>query len=397
MPVDSVIPPRRGRFFLVVPIGLEEAAAKELREWCSVLAIEFGDAAFLVKEEIVKGGIEFEVGEAVGLLLNRCLKIGSRILQRVHIFQTRDWGVLEKELRSVPWKRFFPKGIKDWEIAASESRMNNEKHLRQFIDEKFEGKSFAVGDEQAPVAYLRVHDNVFTLSRDTSGEHLHFRGYRQQQGEAPLRENLAAFMWSFLSESHSRYALEQVQMVDPFCGSGTLLIEAALWNRVVASRPFVCDFWLQPQDEKLFAATVARLQTWNLKLLGVDSDPSVIEKARKNAAMGVKGATLQFFCEDSTQGERPSWLNREFPVYLISNPPYGGKGRLKSEDSWRQLWLKALEKYQPELALGLGPEKEGKKGDMLSDWQCLETRKFLNGGIRVTASMWKKIAKTSSR
>ncbi|MEY4615132.1 MAG: hypothetical protein RJB66_92 [Pseudomonadota bacterium] len=390
MPLGKVQKQGLGSFFLIAPIGLEEAAAKELQQWCSVLALEFGDKALLRRCDIVKGGVEFEVGESVGLLLNRCLKIGSRILQRVHSFQTRDWGVVEKEFRTIAWKHYFPKGLREWEIAASDSRMNNEKHLQKFIDEKFKGKFFEVGGADAPVAYLRVHDNIFTVSRDTSGEHLHFRGYRQQQGEAPLRENLAAFLWAFLLEHRSRLVLEQSQIVDPFCGSGTLLFEAALWNAIVASRHFISDPWVEAESQRLFANVGKRLKPWSLQLVGIDSESEVLAKAKSNAERLRFTSTLRFLCEDSTSGSFPAWLDQNKPVILISNPPYGGKGRLQSKDSWRQLWGKALDHYQPELAIGLGPEREAKKGDRLGDWQCLEVKKFLNGGIRVAASLWMK-------
>lgn len=91
-------------FFLVVALGLEERAENELIDWCAVLATEFGAMAYLQKIEVVKGGIEFEIGEPVGLLLNRCLKLPSRILQRIHSFTTREWPVVEKELNKVQWK-----------------------------------------------------------------------------------------------------------------------------------------------------------------------------------------------------------------------------------------------------------------------------------------------------
>ncbi len=379
------------KFFLVVPIGIEEAAKKELEEWAAVLALEFGPDAFVRDLQLVKGGIEFQIGEQVGLLLNRCLKLPSRLLQRVHSFTTRDWTVIEKELKTVQWKHYFPEGIKEWEIAASDSKMNNEKHLLKFLIEKFEGRFYNKSDDGV-VAYLRVHDNVFTVSRDTSGAHLHFRGYRKQQGEAPLRENLAAYLWSVLLEGKSRFDAEKVTVVDPFAGSGTLLFETWLWNRIITTRSFAGDRWITKDSEQRFQKIESRLNHWPLQLKGVDIDSDVIEKANQNQQTLIENKLIEFKRESSTEGSRPSWLSPEHRVWLISNPPYGGKGRLKSSESWRSLWESALKKYQPEWAVGLGPERDCRKGEVWGSWECLQTYKFLNGGLRVAASVWKQKA-----
>lgn len=379
---------RREKFFLVVPIGLERASHQELLEWSMVFATEFSEAAFLRNVEVVKGGIEFEVSEEVGLLLNRCLKIPSRILQRVHSFTTREWVTVEKELRTIPWDQFFPQGIQDWEIAASESKMNNEKHLAQFLEEKFSGRFYASSDKGTK-AYLRVHNNVFTISRDTSGEHLHFRGYRKQQGEAPLRENLAAFLWSLLIDGQSRCEVEQVLIVDPFVGAGTLLIEAQLWNSPVATRDFASKAWISEKAEKRFKRMVSRLNPWNLKLIGVDRDPSVLRKAQENFQIAKFRNGIALHTEDSCSPDTPTWLVEDSQVWLMSNPPYGGKGRLKGVTSWHDLWAAALKRYNPEKAVAVGPEREVRVGMTLHRSICVGVFPFLNGGIRVAASLWK--------
>lgn len=376
------------KFYLIVPIGIEEAAKQELESWSSVLALEFGADAFVSDVQITKGGIEFQIGEQVGLLLNHCLKLPSRLLQRVHSFTTREWSVVEKELKTVAWKSYFPQGITEWEIAASESKMNNEKHLSKFLAEKFEGRAYQISPQGA-TAYLRVHDNVFTISRDTSGEHLHFRGYRKLQGEAPLRENFAAFLWSVLIEGKSRSDLEKVWIIDPFAGSGTLLIEAWHWNRLVSTRSFACDRWITKDTLQKIQKVESRLNQWSLKLVGIDTDADVLQKARSNGRILASDLPIELKCESSTEGGRPSWLPKDQSVWLMSNPPYGGKGRIKGTESWKNLWEAALKKYDPEWAVGLGPERECKKGDHLGAWECLQTQKFLNGGLRVAASVWK--------
>lgn len=406
-------------FFLIVPIGLEDAAKEELLEWCGVLSTEFGNEAFVSKTLVVKGGVEFQIGSPeVAFLLNSCLKLTSRILQRIHVFQTREWPVIEKELKSVPWKEYFPQGIAEWEIAASESRMNNEKHLAQFLQEKFENRFYTI-QESGCTAYLRVHDNVFTLSRDTSGEHLHFRGYRKQQGEAPLRENLAAFLWSFLLRHRSRLDAEKALIIDPFVGSGTLLCEALLWNQVIESRTFPSMSWVSKDKLKQFESVNSRLTPWSLHLLGVDRDQEVLDKAQLNiqnlklvsshnstksagnehkdgAPHSLKAASPISLLQGDSTNLSPDLMNQitkknSFSsIWLISNPPYGGKGRIKSEKSWKVLWEEALVSNQPDWAVAVGPERECKKDEVLAGWKCVDTQRFLNGGLRVAASLWKK-------
>lgn len=381
---------QRSQFFLVVPIGLEEAAKQELLEWLAILATEFSGEAFVEALEVHKGGVEFEVGEQVGLCLNRCLKIPSRILQRLRRFTTRDWKMVESELKQVEWKKVFPQGICDWEIAASASKINNEKHLLTLLESQFKNK-FYQPNEQGATAYLRVHDNQFILSRDTSGEHLHFRGYRKQQGEAPLRENFAAFMWAMLTRHQSRQALSSIQFIDPFVGSGTLVFESMLWNKLVQTRNFASDNWLKPETERKLADINERLQSPKLNWIGVDRDQDVLSKAENNAKVFGPTLPIKWVLGDSTDelttAESGSVAE---PVWLMSNPPYGGKGRLASSLSWREIWTRTLKKYKPQRALALGPEREARKGDQIEGWTCVEILRFLNGGIRVAASVWEK-------
>lgn len=399
-------------FFLISPIGLEEYCYKELKDWCSLLSIEFGDKSFLKEANLVKGGVEFKLNsENVGLILNHCLKLPSRLLQRIHRFETRSWNNLEKELKLIPWKKYFPNGISDWEIAASKSKINNEKHIAQFLKDHFEDRFYKIINSNATLndsrtlnkdnaikAYLRVHQNVFTLSRDISGEHLHFRGYRKEQGQAPLRENLAAFMWSFLSQSIPNSELEESYILDPYVGSGTLLFEAILWNEILNFRNYPSDQWISNDSLVQMDQIKCRLTNKNRTFLGVDLDQEVIEKAQSNLKRIVNSLTfipqIKFIIANSMkEGEVEPILKShvgEQPLLLISNPPYGGSGRLKTHKTWSQIWQTTLRCYNPKWALALGPERECHLGMELGLWQCTKTQRFLNGGIRVVASLWKR-------
>lgn len=381
---------------MVVPIGLESLALKELQEWTAILATEWGSAAFLIKVELVKGGVEFRVGREVGWVLNHVLKLPSRILERIAQFTTREKNVFQTEMQKVSWREWFPLGIAHWEIAASESKMNNEKHLLEWIETHLRGKAYSANEQQGWVAYLRVHNNQFTLSRDLSGEHLHFRGYRKNQGEAPLRENFAAALWGLLLQYRSPHDLQESVVIDPFVGSGTLLFEGLLWNRFVKTRSFPADALIESSQKQRLLRIEANLIKWAWSMRGVDIDSGVLAKARENlkemALSPKEKIELEFICENScdssSDNRAPSWLPVGKPVILISNPPYGGQGRLRSKDPWGKIWEGALKRYSPELAIGIGPEREVKKGMRLGVWECSEVIRFLNGGLRVATSVW---------
>lgn len=408
--------------FLVVPLGLEDAALNELEEVSIELQRLFGPGFALKQVEKVSGGVEFESDEKLAWAANSLLKIPSRILQRWLSFKVRDFPSLYKKLSKSNWKAsLFKSGIGKIHIAASASRLNNEKRLMKLLLEVLEELKISVGQAQAPDLYFRMHDDIATLSIDTTGEHLHFRGYRQQQGEAPLRENFAAFVWSILIEGMSLAELADYNVVDPMVGSGTLLFEALLWDKQINSRTYTSTAWLDASIiEKVYKRWSGK--AFSFHIWGFDHSKEVLLKAQENfktiqkfnnantdkssmvhqanadksfenkktetlSSLSDSIAQFQFFDLLDTNKTQISIELFKKKRLLLSNPPYGE--RLQIEGSCLAYCEKALEVFTPEKAVFLVPDrKETRAIKNLGQYFKLSETAFLNNGIRVLAQKW---------
>lgn len=166
---------------------------------------------------------------------------------------------------------------------------------------------------------VRVHQTEVSVALDLTGEPLSFRGYRQQAGEAPLREHLAAGLVEI-----SDWDMEST-LVDPMCGSGTILIEAALKARqgiLPRKEPFLFHRW-EIFDRKAFAKAQAEAAgsirpIHDLRLFGFDKDPKVIAHARANAKRAQVDDVIHFEVLPIERLRAPEGP----PGWLLANPPY---------------------------------------------------------------------------
>jgi len=181
-----------------------------------------------------------------------------------------------------------------------------------------------VSKQDADVRFqLRMEKSCFYFLRDFSGPSLHQRGYRKEQGEAPLKEHLAAALLIRSGWQHHQ------PLVDPFCGSGTLLIEAALMARQLApglKRPLFA-FEKEPDfDNSLYQELRAKalgqrqMLASSCKLIGFDFDFKQIDKARQNAARAGVADLVEFRQGDAT---KLAPVVTELPGVIVTNPPYG--------------------------------------------------------------------------
>jgi len=170
---------------------------------------------------------------------------------------------------------------------------------------------------------LRMEKHSFYFLRDFSGPSLHQRGYRKEQGEAPLKEHLAAALLI-----RSGWQFDQ-PLVDPFCGSGTLLIEAALMARQLAPGLKRLQFAFEKEPEfdnalyqELRAKALGSRQALadSCKLIGFDLDFKQIDKARQNAARAGVADLIEFRQGDAT---KLAPVHTDKPGALVTNPPYG--------------------------------------------------------------------------
>ena len=314
--------------FAIVAPGLEPIVAREL-------------TALGERPSIDDGGVSWE-GDARSLMqANLWLRTASRILVRVAQFKAIAFYELERRAKRIPWDRFVAHGRgAEFRVTARKSKLYHSDAIAQRL---VDAAGLGVGankphpTDHPPATQLfivRVFKDQFTISADTSGELLHKRGYRQDVGKAPLRETLAAALL-LASDWTGR-----VPLLDPFCGSGTIPIEAALIARRLAPglhRRFAYMEW--PEfDARTWNALLGEAKTFALAgspvpLLGSDRDASAIESARANAERAGVAGDVELGVRAVSALKAP-----DTPGLVATNPPYGV--RLSSESDVRDLYAR---------------------------------------------------------
>tara|TARA_B100001248_G_scaffold260756_1_gene249890 strand:- start:13086 stop:14216 length:1131 start_codon:yes stop_codon:yes gene_type:complete len=196
--------------------------------------------------------------------------------------------------------------------------------------EKFSSRPNVDTENPDMSVHVRVYKNQISLSLDLSGKALHERSYKKRLGEAPLKENLAASLLRF-----ANWSPEQ-PLVDPMCGGGTILIEAARWAAQIPAghlRDFAFQRWKnyqQPEWEKRKAEIDANINTdVELSLWGADISGQVLENAKQNAKRAGVAELIHWQVQDVEKMDLP-----HSNATIISNPPYakriGDKSELKA-------------------------------------------------------------------
>jgi putative N6-adenine-specific DNA methylase len=307
----------------VVAPGLEEAAAREIAALPDVTEL---------RPEV--GGVEWSAPPIGGYRANLWLRIPTRVLGRVGTVEAREFGKLRRRAAGLDWGAFVPPGATlSLRASASRSRLYHTGAIVETaalaIGDAVKGVHVAKDDEAADVSILvRGHEDHFTFSVDASGERLHRRGARIEIGAAPLRETLAAGLLALAGWEPS------VPLVDPMCGAGTIVIEAALQALDRApgmTRAFGEGFAID--DWPLFSAGVASTEAATLReearsrirpalpapIVGSDHDARAIDSAQRNADRAEVGAALTLASRDITDARPPG----PSPGLVIANPPYG--------------------------------------------------------------------------
>jgi len=372
--------------FAVAAPGLEALCAAELRALGIAAAAE-------------PGGVAWEGGMDDVYRANLWLRTASRVVVRAATFRARSFIELERHGKKVPWERWVARGRRvRIRVTSKKSKLYHEgaiaERLLNFIDDRVGGIGAAeavkgaededveTGDEQLFV--VRVVRDEFTVSADSSGALLHFRGYRQALARAPLRETLAAAM---LLGAGWR---GDTPLLDPMCGSGTIPTEAALIARSIAPglaaagrepRRFAFTAWPgHAADEWARAVDVARggiLPSSPVPIAGSDRDAGAIEAARANAERAGVAGDVGFEVRPVSAIEPPPG-----PGLIIANPPYGV--RVGESDALRSLYAaigKTARAKAPGWTLGLLSADRKLEGQVGLPWD--ERFRTSNGGIPV--------------
>ena len=372
-------------FYLIYPLGLAHNGLLELQEkW----AIHFPEAPLEILS-VDEAGLLIKVKTKEGFALNHILRSPTRILLRVAEFKARDFPKLFQKISKLPWKNLMIGGTPEVEVAATNSRLFDsrkiekaihdglaENYRKQPVKKKYLDHLELNKTSALPKIYYRAVDDVITISLDTTGEMLHFRGEKIFTGLAPIRENLATLLLKSLTKNltDSDYTL-----IDPMCGSGTFLIEAHDAYKVNFERSFSYEhtpYWIDFAAKKPFLESF-KSGTNNLfsKYLGFEINKDVVALAKKNA----KDKNIEFEQGDIFNSNEVV-LNKNL---VVINPPYGIRVGEKSDinlDFYKRIIESVKKKFDPERIGIIVPEEyhfNPKASDTLSRFQ------FKNGGLSV--------------
>ena len=280
-------------------------------------------------DEIVvsDGRIEFNATLANIPKANLWLCCADRVLLKMDEFQAHTFDDLFEQTKALPWEEWItPDGKFTVNARSVKSVLKSgrscqsivKKAVVERLKEAYQLDWFPETDAEFTIQLALVRNSAL-LTIDTSGTGLHKRGYRAKAGEAPLKETLAAALVKLSFWQPDRL------LIDPMCGSGTILIEAAMIGRNIAPglhRTFAAEGWPAIPAE---AWQTARQEAQNaqrpggdLQLFGYDIDPASIQIARSNAQKAGVVDDIVFEQKDV----KKLWIDREYGI-VITNPPYG--------------------------------------------------------------------------
>ena len=336
--------------------------------------------------QVEDGRLTFFGDEAAVSRANVFLRSAERILIKVGSFHAETFEELFQGTLALPWEEYIPKDGKFWVAKAASVRSKlfspsdiqsiMKKAMVERLKKTYHTGWFEESGESFPLRVFLKNDEV-TVGLDTTGESLHKRGYRKLTAKAPIAENLAAALIMLTPWKGDRI------LVDPFCGSGTIPIEAAMmavnmapgmnrdftassWEHLVAKRN-----WYDAVDE---AAELIDMSV-DTDIQGYDIDDKMVSIARENARLaGVEGK-IHFQRRPVSQLSHPKKYG-----FIITNPPYGERleekaalpklyhelgERFAALDSWSMYLITAYENAQQDI---------GRKAD--------KNRKIYNGMMK---------------
>ncbi len=307
------------QIFVTSAPGLEDITAREI----TGLDLARG------RVETLPGGVEFSGDLETVYRANLLLRTASRVLARLSTFYATDFSELRTKASRLPWERYLrPDQPVSIRATCRESKLYHSdaviERVLGAIGDRL-GASVTLGatadeeaDRPAQLAVVRLFKNRCTVSVDASGALLHRRGYRLATAKAPLRETLAAGL--VLASGWDGRA----PLLDPFCGAGTIPIEATLWARNIApgkARDFAFMAWpdFTPDVwESTLAAAIAAERPDAPPILASDRDAGAIRAAEANAARAGVADDIAFICQAVSAIAPPPG-----PGWIVANPPYG--------------------------------------------------------------------------
>lgn len=315
----------------------------------AVLKKEIIDLGYEISE-VEDGRVTFYGDADAACRANIFLRTAERILWKVGSFRAESFEELFEKTRSLPWENYIPKNGKFWvaKAASVKSKLFSPSDIQSImkkamvrrLGEHYGIEWFQEDGASYPIRVFLMKD-VVTVGIDTSGVSLHKRGYREVSGKAPITETLAAALIMLTPWRRDRV------LVDPFCGSGTFPIEAAMMAANIApgmNRSFTAEGWMNLIPRKLWYDAVNEANDLmddqiETDIQGYDVDGSVIKVARRNAREAGVDHLIHFQERDVKDLSHPKKYG-----FIITNPPYGE--RLEDKKDLPQLYRAFGESYQ---------------------------------------------------
>ena len=339
---------------LIAPchFGLEAVLKKEILDLgYEISQVEDGKVTFLGDAEAI-------------CRANIFLRTTERILLKVGSFKATTFEELFQGTKSLPWEEYIPQDGRFWVKKANsiKSKLFSPSDIQSImkkamVDRMKQGYGVSVIPETGADYPVRVslYKDIVTVALDTTGESLHKRGYRKMTSKAPIEETLAAALIMLTPWNKDRI------LVDPFCGSGTFPIEAAMMAANMApgmNRSFLSENWKQIIPRKCWYEVMDEAHemvddTVSVDIQGYDLDPEVIKAARANAELAGVAHMIHFQQRPVAELSHPKKYG-----FLITNPPYGERiedkknlpalytqigDRFKALDSWSAFIITSYE------------------------------------------------------
>lgn len=330
-----------------------------MKEYILVAPCHFGLEAVLKREiqdlgyEIIQvedGKVTFK-GDALAICrANIFLRTAERVLLQVGRIKATTFDELFEKVKGLEWSDYIPENGKFWVKKANsiKSKLFSTTDIQRIVKkaivdslkESYKITWFEEDGEEYPIRVSFYKDEAI-IALDTSGESLHMRGYRKNTAKAPIEETLAAALIMLTPWNKDRI------LVDPFCGSGTFLIEAAMIACNMApgmNREFISENWDNIIDRKCWyeaidEANEALDDNVAVDIQGYDIDPKMIAYARKNAELAGVEHLIHFQQRDVGELSHSKKYG-----FIITNPPYGE--RIEEKENLFNLYKLFGNKYR---------------------------------------------------
>ena len=324
---------------LIAPchFGMEAVLKKEITELgYDITLVEDGRVTFLGDDEAI-------------CRANVFLRTAERVLLKAGSFHAESFEELFQATKTIPWEEYIPSDGKFWVAKASSiksklfSPSDIQSIMKKAMVERMKGaykvEWFEENGASFPLRVFLYKDEV-TVGIDTTGDSLHKRGYRTLTSKAPITETLAAALIMLTPWNKDRI------LVDPFCGSGTFVIEAAMMAANMApgmNRSFLSEDWKNIIPRKCWYDTMDEandlvMNDVKVDIQGYDIDPEIVKAARANAESAGVDHLIHFQQRSVDALSHPKKYG-----FIITNPPYGE--RIEEKKNLPELYRQIGERY----------------------------------------------------